>query len=249
MNDLEQKRKRIELFAKIAALLIVGFFVAPIIFISIKGLIGLLLASGVAFVAINFIPWFSSLVANWRLKAIKHEAAKNPIETLENDYRIKMNNLSSRGEEIKKFGSSVNQYESEVTEFSKLYPDRAPTYKIQLDKMRELLSIRKKKYLEAKQSLHNYDLEIQRTRAEWKMSQSALQLAKDSGMSEDDFFNQLKATTAIDSVQESLNMAFADLDFCLMEEDDRNNGKKEISNGNEKIVIDITPSKVSTPVR
>lgn len=249
MNDLEQKRKNIEKLAKIGALLVVGFFVAPFIFLSIKGLIGLIIASGIGFVAINFIPWFSSLVANWRLKAIKYEASKNPIETLENDYRIKMTNLGQRGEDIRKFGASVGQYESEVTEFSKLYPDRAPTYRAQLTKMRELLEIRKRKFLEAKESLRKYDLEIQKASAEWKMSQSALRLARDAGMSEDDFFNKIKSETALDSVQESLNMAFADLDFALLEEKDQAEqirSQKQITSGNSPITIDISSTTKST---
>lgn len=246
MNDLEQKRKLYQLLAKIGALLVIGFFAAPVIFLSIKGLAGLIVASALAYTAIHFVPWFSDVVANWRLKAIKHEAAKNPIETLENDYRIKANNLTISGENIKKFGSSVNQYESEVVEFSKKYPDRAATYKMQLDKMRDLLTIRKNKYLEAKKGLKEYELEIDRVRSEWKMSQAALLLAKEAGVSEDDFFNQIKAATALDSVQESLNMAFADLDFCLMEEDDQ---KKQLSSGNEKLVIDITPTSTKTPIK
>ncbi len=71
------------------------------------------------------------------------------------------------------------------------------------------------------------------------MSQSALKLAKQAGMSEDDFFSKIKTEAAFDSVQNSTNMAFADLEFALMDEQD---AKKALPAPEKGIVIDITPA-------
>lgn len=102
MIDLEQKRKRIEGLVKIGGLCVIGLVVAPFIFLTIQGLLGLVLAAGISFTAINFVPWYAAKVANWRLKAIKHEASKNPIETLQNDLRFKTLELDSRKTNIEK---------------------------------------------------------------------------------------------------------------------------------------------------
>jgi len=177
-------------------------------------------------------------LANWRLAAIKAEANTNPILTLQNEYNSKMQHLGSFGDTIKGFSANVNSYEAEVAEFSKLYPDRAPKYKEQLDKMRELLNLRKRKYKEAKESLHAFDLKIQELSAEWNMSQSALKLAKQAGMSEDDFFSKIKTEAAFDSVQNSTNMAFADLEFALMDEQD---AKKELATSKNLVTDTISP--------
>jgi len=86
MNELEQKRKRIELAVKITAFSIIGFLVAPVILLVIKGLVGLIVAGIIGFAAIQFAPYLGMVIANWRLKALKAEARKNPVETLQNIY-------------------------------------------------------------------------------------------------------------------------------------------------------------------
>ena len=114
MNDLELKRKRIETTVKILALLVIGFFVAPFVFISIKGLIGLVIAFAISFGVISFTPYFATVIANWRLKAIKHEARKNPVETLQNRYGEKQAALGNFLESIKKFAAKLKTLESKI---------------------------------------------------------------------------------------------------------------------------------------
>ena len=104
MIDLELKRKRIETLAKIGALVVTCLVLGPFYLTLLHGLgalFALFIAFGIGFVAINFMPWFAAMVANWRLKALKYEASVNPIETLENQEADKMKALAARREEIK----------------------------------------------------------------------------------------------------------------------------------------------------
>ena len=50
------------------------------------------------------------------------------------------------------------------------------------------------------------------------MSQAAAELNKAAGMEDDDVYAKIKAETAIESFQLSLNRSFAELELALMEE-------------------------------
>ncbi len=220
MNDLELdlKRKRIEWVVKILALLLVGFLVAPFIFIAIKGLIGMAIAAAVSFVVIMFIPWFAAVVANWRLKAIKHEAAKNPIETLQNNYNDRMQALTQFRDSIRNFAGEVRTFADKLEGYKRDYPQDSDKFNDQFNQMRVLLQQRKLKYEEAKSNLALYEKQIQRVSAEWDMAQAAAKMNKAAGVDADAFFAKIQVETAFDSVQKSLNSAFADLEVSLMDE-------------------------------
>ena len=82
MNDIEQRRKKIETIAKVVGLGIAGFLFAPIAYATITGLVSLIVVGVIGLAVVNIgVPWFAITMANWRLKAIKAAAAANPIET------------------------------------------------------------------------------------------------------------------------------------------------------------------------
>ena len=58
-NDLDQKRKRIEMLVKLAGLGIAGFLVAPFILATIQGIVGLAVALALGWGLVNFAPFFA----------------------------------------------------------------------------------------------------------------------------------------------------------------------------------------------
>jgi hypothetical protein len=225
MNDLELKRERIEKFVKYAALPVIGFVVAPYIFLSIKGLIGLIIAGVISVVVVNMIPWFAAVVANWRLKALKYEAAKNPIETLENDYKRRHDALVAFRHSILNSKAEVAGFGDKLEDFKDQYPNDAAKFDEQYRKMVELLKLKGRKYEQAKANLQSYEAEINRARAIWKMAQAAAQMNKAAGVDTDEFFAKIQVETALGSVQKNLNLAFAELEMSLADE---SSGQKPI---------------------
>lgn len=218
MQDIELKRKRIESIVKVAALGVVGFVVAPVIFLTIKGLIGLIVAAGISMTVINFTPWFAVKLANWRLKALKHEAMKNPIETLQNNYKDRLGALQRFREAINSFSSEIKSFTEKLGDFKKRYPDEADKFDGQLAQMKQLLALRSGKYQEAKANLEQYELEIQKADSIWQMATAAAAMSKAAGVDADEFYAKIQVETALDSVQKSLNVAFADLELSLLDE-------------------------------
>ncbi len=219
MNN-EEKRKKIELLVKLVGLGVAGFLVAPFAFIAIKGLVGLAVAAALGWATIWFTPVFASMMANWRLKALKAEAMRNPVETLQNQYARESDKLVTARQKINTFFAAIEDYKDKLAGFIKNFPEEADKYKNVLSKMVALYNLRQKKYKEAEKGLADFKLVIKKADAIWQMAQAANELGEAAGMSEDDFFAELQKETAFDSVQKNLNMALADLETSLLDEAD-----------------------------
>ena len=216
--DLEQRKQRIVTAGKWAGGLLIGFFVAPFIWIAIGGLLGLIVAAVISFVCWKFNAWFVMKIANWRLKAIKAEAMKNPVETLQNQYNERAGALGKFRENIASFKGSIESFKGELSSFISQFPEEREKFTEQLNKMEDLYRLRVRKYDEAKRSLANFELAIQKADAIWKMTQAAAKMTKAAGMNEEELLNKIKVEAALDSVTESLHSSFADLEISLMDE-------------------------------
>jgi dsDNA-specific endonuclease/ATPase MutS2 len=223
--DFEQRRERIVKIVKYVSLPIVAFIVAPFIFVTIKGLIGLVIAGVISVVIVNMIPWFSAVVANWRLKAIKHEAAKNPIETLQNDFNRRRLGLVAFRQAILNSKAEVATFRDKLDGFKKQFPADAAKFDQQLQQMVALLQQRGRKYQEARNGLERYDAEITRAKAIWEMAQAAAEMNKKAGLDNDQFLAKIQVETALDSVQKNLNMAFAELEMSLADGESKEVGR------------------------
>lgn len=215
--DMQQRRARIEKWAKIGVIGVAGFLVAPIVLTAIGGIIGAAIAAALGYVLVMFAPVVAMKVANWRLGAIKAEARTNPIETLQNQYIEKGNALQAFRESIKTFSAAVKNFETKVETFSQAQPDEAERFQEQLATMNKLLDYRKTKYSQAKKNLEEFELTIQKASALWDMSQEAAKMNKLAGMQTGDPFEKIKTETALDAVQTGLNRAFADLEDSLLD--------------------------------
>ncbi len=218
----EQRKQRTETIVKVIGLGALALILGPFYFTILHGLgaIAALVVGGVAlFTAVKFLPWFALAIGNARLKAIKAEAARNPVETLQNDYMKRQSALEEFRDKITSFSAEVMNFADKLVEFTQKFPAEAQKFKDNLAKMRQLLALRQRKYTQAQDNLASYDLEIQKAGAIWDMGQAAAKLNEAAGMTEDDFLAKIQVETALNSVQTNLNKAFADLEISLLDED------------------------------
>lgn len=206
--------------AKYGALLVAGFLVAPYIWVAIGGLIGLIVAVGVILAAWMVRPVMFSFAANMRLKLIKAEAAKNPVETLQNDLKDKAQALSDRKDAIEKLNSQIRTFGDKVDEIRASYGAEDAGY---LKLSRDLVDLRRvyahrcEKWKEAREQLKLYEEEIKRANMIWEAAQAAAAARETSGLTEDEFYAKLRAETAFDAIQKSYNDALASLDTAMLE--------------------------------
>lgn len=219
MNDIEQKRKRIETAAKVVGVGVVGFVLSPFVFVAIKGIIGMAIAAVLGYVAICFVPVIASKIANWRLKALKAEASKNPIETLQNDYGNRQRALQDFRERIRTSAAAINSFESKLDEFKRTRPERAAKYEEEVGKMKQVLASRAAKYQRARASLEDYYKRIEAASDEWDMAQATIAMTKAVGTIDgEEFLQKIMVSSAMDSVQRAISESFSDLETSLMDE-------------------------------
>lgn len=219
VQDLKLKKEKIKKYALIGMVLVACGIIAPLIGLLIQGLVGILVFGAICFLAIQLAPWFGDVIANWRLKLIKGEAAKNPVETLQNDFMQRQEALSKFATSITDFATAIKNFNDKLTNFKKQWTeDEAAKFTEQLDKMKQLLELRRRKYRDAEKALDEYSLQIKKAESIWIMGQEADKMNKAAGMTDEDFMQKLKVDTALDSVTSSMNRAFAELETSLMEE-------------------------------
>lgn len=218
--DLESKRKKYDRIVKVIIPLLLGLVFGPVAIIAVGGLISLVFAFLVSQTVICFTPWMAMKFANWRLAAIKHEAAKNPIETMENEYSAKVEMLHRMKESIKTFYGSVKTFYGKLDGFKRDFPSDTKQFEDQYAAMMQLLELRKAKYEDAKNNLVKFESVIKRAKAIWQMAQEAAKMRNAAGADVEEFYSKLKVETALDSVTQSMNSAFADLELALMDEKD-----------------------------
>jgi hypothetical protein len=224
-SQLIAKGNRIKRWATVLGIGVIGFLVAPMIFLTIKGIIGLAIAAAIGAALIAFTPWYAMKLANWRLAAIKAEARKSPVETMQNVYNTKEQNLKDQNTRITEFSTKVKNFKDKIERFktenanSKLVQQQVPRFEKQLEMMQALLMKRQKAYSDALKALKEYALTIQAADAIWQMTQESEALNEAANLTDDDFYEKLKAETAFDSVQESMNRSFAMLEQLMIQDE------------------------------
>ena len=251
MDLNEQRRQNIAKWTKIGIAAGAIIVVAPLTYLLITGLIGLAIAGVLALGIINFAPVLSMKFANWKVKAIVHEARENPIETLVNQLSDKQQALEKFKESITKFRTEVANFSEKIITFKAQYPEEATKFEAQLAGMNRLLAFRQDKYKEAKKGVEKFERAIDRARALWDMSQEAQRMNKYASLQTGDPFEQIKTDVALESVVTSVNTAFSELETALMDSDDVTqtvNQQVPALEHQQSVVIDVTPERVKERV-
>jgi hypothetical protein len=219
MNDIDLKSEKTKKWVQYGLFALAAFLFGPIALITVTGGIGLIVMLVIALFTVNvLIPWVSMAAKNWRLKALKAEAAKNPIETLQNEYLRRKQQILDYRNKVRTFAAEVKNFGDHVAGFKRDYPDESASFDEKFNKMNELLRLRKAKYERAQQGLKDYEKSIDKFKRKWEVAQAAQRLDQTAGAINDEFIGKLMTETAIDSVQKSMNEAFAELDLALVDE-------------------------------
>ena len=222
----EQRKQRIETIAKVVGLLGVCFVlgtttIAATVMTGIGVLGALILASAGVFTVWKFIPWFAMMIGNARLKAIKAEAMKNPVETLQNQLVKKREALQVFKEQIRIFIGQVMSFETQVKQYVKEGLEDAQVYVEQLGKMKQLQALRQAKMKQVEEQLNEFEESIERTDRKWKMALAAQAMNEAAGEIAGDVFDKICIETSVNAVQDKLNESMADLEMALMDEENK----------------------------
>lgn len=208
--------------AKWLLLFPLGFIVAPYVLTAILGLVGLLVGIGVIIATWMLRPWVFAKAANLRLKLIKHEAAKNPVETLQVELQRRSEALDERKQAIGKLNGAIKTLEEKVDIIADKYGKNDRAY-IQLSQqakdLNRVADNRETKWQAAFVQLKRFEQEIERASMVWDAAMAAAAANETSGLTEEDLMAKLKTETSLDSIRTTFNETLASLDTDLLQSD------------------------------
>lgn len=215
-DSVEIRREKLATYTKWGLGLVGAVIISPIIFLAVKGIVGLALAALAGLAVINLAPVVSMMFANWKVKAIVGEASQNPIETMTNLLVAKRQAFRTFQAQVENAVTAMRSFEQKTIEFSKKFPHRAAEFQVQLANMKRAIEKQKQALVEADDALDAGEAKLEEMRAYWSMSQAAQAAGKAANLDTGDVYEKLKADTACDAVYESMNKAFAQLEVAAV---------------------------------
>jgi hypothetical protein len=214
LTSLDARRKALTTKGKIA-LAAVALLVSPVIFMVVKGLVGLAAAAVVGGAIISFAPVVAMKFANWKLKAMKSEARENPIETRQALGLAARERIRQGEQELTTFSTEVKNFTDEVKELRLAQPEDAADFDEQLANLKRLLQHKVESLREAVAKADAFDAATARAARKWKVAQSAIRMQRLTGEQANDALDKILAEESLDSVQTAMNRAMAELDTAL----------------------------------
>lgn len=238
--NVDKIRARWDTWIKVGGIALVGLVVSPIIIATIQGIVGLIIAGAIGFIAVTVAPIISMKAANFRVRGIVSEAKENPIETMTNLLIAKKAAYKEFKVQVENAITAVNQFAVKCKQFSEKYPNRATEFDSQLKQMRSLVERKKESLKQAATAIEDGENKLEECKAYYDMAIAAQAANKAANLDTGDVFEKLKADTAIDSVMENMSRAFAELEVAASED-----LMIESKSGNGSVTLTIdTSSKV-----
>lgn len=198
---------------------------APLMVTLVKAAVGLVVLVGVLIVGVTLVNvsprisrWLTLKGANFFLRLMKDEAAKNPIETMQNTLLERQRDLENAAEELARLNGQIKTFANQVREHKQEFGAESDTREIE-----EALSIMQQSYAELKENydaaaraLAGYKREIDIAESKWNMaltSQGILKSLRPGG--EKALLTKILNDVAMKSVEETFHQSFARLDLSL----------------------------------
>lgn len=196
-----------------AAILGVAGFAALFL---IKSIVALAIVTVGSIALWNFLPVFAQWSAQMKLKGIKYNSSKNPVEDLQLIYMKKHAEIESAAVAITAFATETKEYKSKLEEFAARRPEKAESFKATYNAMHKVLNIQTEKLKQSKAKLGEFEQVIIEAEDIWQMTQAALKANKAMGKFDNpDPMDEIRQRTAYDSIMSSLNQVTAELETAV----------------------------------
>jgi hypothetical protein len=224
MDNTTSLDPRAKFWARIAsgaAILGVSFVVAPYVWIALGGLAGLIAAGAVLLTTWMLLPAIQNAAANLRLKLVKAEAARNPVETLQLEHQRQSQMLEERKAAIETMSGAIRTLAEAIQKLAREFPDSPELEQMKQDyaDLRSIEQSRMDGWKEAYSTLGEFAKEIKRAARIWDVATAMAKARGASGLSEEEWQAKMKAETSFDAIRTKLNTEMSALNTEKMQAD------------------------------
>lgn len=206
----------------------------------IKSIVALAIVTIGSLALWNFLPVFAQWAGQMKIKGIKYNSAKNPVEDLQLIYMKKSNEIEAAAIAITSFSKETKEYKEKLDSFIQRRPERAESFTSTYNSMKKVLDIQLSKLKQSKDKLKEFEGVIIEAEDIWNMTQAALKANKAMRKFDmPDPMDEIRQRTAYDSILGSLNQVTAELETAIALDYTKLDEEKMLTNDKSPVMIDV----------
>ncbi len=210
----------------------------------IKSIVALAIVTIGSLALWNFLPVFAQWAGQMKIKGIKYNSAKNPVEDLQLIYIKKSKEIESAAIAITSFSKETKEYKEKLDSFIQRRPERAESFTSTYNSMKKVLDIQLSKLKQSKDKLKEFEGVIIEAEDIWNMTQAALKANKAMRKFDmPDPMDEIRQRTAYDSILGSLNQVTAELETAIALDYTKIDEEKMLTNDKSHDIIDLVQVK------
>lgn len=211
IDEFHRKHKRLTTLAKWVVAIGILALIAPAVALAIKGAIGVMVAGVLGLVIIYATPPLINRFANYKLRALKAEAERNPIETLENQQIKKEQELQKEANGITENDLAVEDYRSSLRKEAELFPENVQAALPNLHALEDRLARRREKYAAARVALELRRHAVSRASSRYRVAMAEQRANAVAGTSSGIVLDKILEDIAFGAVESATNRSMAEL--------------------------------------
>lgn len=215
MDDVTQKREKLFKNLRIGGVGLLAALLLPLVFFLSMLAVGAMAAAWIAVVgglALNYsIDPLSRKLANWRIKEIKAEARKNPIETMENEALDMAGRIEKFKEALTTRKAQGAAWVAEIDELRKDDPEGAAVYDKEIEDYHTEMTTRDAELAQAVIDLEEFHEVIKKAARRWKVAQLSDEFRAANMSEREQYMRKIVIDEALTAVKDRAHEATARL--------------------------------------
>jgi hypothetical protein len=209
---------RFNLLVKVAIVAAIAFIVSPIIFMVVKGIIGVVLALAIAGIAYALSPAFASWLTALKFKSLNYVISRAPVEELIQRAKERWDALNEQMELLKEQAATLAVYKKRALKTAAEFPEEAKELNDNLAQYEQLFAYRVTAFQDAKNETIKFSRTVDKAESMYQMAVADAALGKSFGKNKD-FMAVFREKTAFDAIDKASAQSLANLKMALVDND------------------------------
>lgn len=211
-------QEKFKKWATIGLIGVTGLLVAPIIFLTIKGIVGLAIAGVLAAGVMAAAPAVSQWMTNMKFKALETVISYEPVLTLKASAEQRWKELATQRDLLEEMSGTLQQFKHKATSFIQSYPEEAASWNQRVQSYEQIFAYRVDLFKKAKKETEKFMITIDKAEGIYEMAVLDSKMSKSFGK-KSDFMTMFKEKTAFEAIDKANSAAMASLQMAMIDEE------------------------------
>lgn len=211
-------REKFQLYTKLGLMAVTAILVAPIVFLLIKGIVGLAVAVVLVAILNALAPAFSSWLTHIKFQSLKFVIDRAPVDELIQRAKERWDTLGEQRDLLQAQAATLATYKKKVARVIQEYPEEADEQLANLSQYEQLFALRVEAFKTAKLETQKYMRTVDKAESIYDMAVAEAEMGKSFNRNKD-FMAIFREKTAFDAVDRASANALAGLKMAIIDND------------------------------